>query len=90
MGCPFEADENGVTPLHIAAKNGNYDIAKIIIDRLPKMNIDHRRNNNLTSTMIAAAKGNLFLVKYFKRCGADLNLKTPSGTSMLHFAAMSG
>ena len=55
------ANNGGFTPLHIAAKNGYFEICKLIID-----NVDHTNpadNNGSTPLYLAAQNGHLGIFK---------------------------
>lgn len=81
-------DQNGTTPLMIAAKIGNPRIVRMLLAHNPDVN---RKNNEGTSAlMIAAEHGQVFVAEQLISKGADLNAKNSNGFTSLEIAKRHG
>ncbi len=81
------SDQNGVTPLRLAAQNGHLEVVKHLIEwRAPI-------NGNCTDKSplyVATYNGHLAIVKYLVECGAAISPDQKDGWSPLHAAAGKG
>ncbi|MDY6940572.1 MAG: ankyrin repeat domain-containing protein [Cyanobacteriota bacterium] len=74
--------------LHLASHNGYYAIAKLLIKKGAKVNIERLGNTALT---LAIEGGHLDVIELLIASGADVNQKTkPDRSSPLHKAVSSG
>jgi len=81
-------DQNGNTPLMIAAKIGNPRIVKILLAHNPDIN---RKNNNGNSAlMIAAEHGQVFVAEQLIAHGADIYAKNADGFTAIEIAQRNG
>jgi len=81
-------DQNGNTPLMIAAKVGNPRIVKMILAHNPDVN---RKNNEGNSAlMIAAEHGQVFVAEQLLANGADRYAKNSNGFTPLEIAKRNG
>ena len=88
LPCEF-ADPNGFTALHISVWLNRADCVQNILDNT-SCAIDLRSSNGKTPLMLAAATGNLKLLKLFLDRGADIEGKDNSGFTPILCAAHSG
>ena len=84
--------DDGVTPLHSAAKMGRFDIYKLIFDHLEDK--DPRDNNGKSSLHAAVQDLSLFhnenhmkIFKYNFENGIDVNPPDDEGNTVLHYIA---
>lgn len=83
---PHHCDIDGDTPLHIAARRGNYSIVKALAS-MGNINLSALNNTGLTPMALAAARGHDRIVRLLLRHGADASEHGESNWSALHFAA---
>jgi len=86
----------GLTPLHWAVLSGDGDLIARMIERILKdaedtqpALLDARDAHGLTPLMWAAGDGNLAALEALVPAGADINLRSPSGNTALHYAIAS-
>jgi len=77
-------DEDGDTPLHLAAEEGQTIIAEFLISKGAKVN--GKSNNKETPLHLAAEKGHLEMVRLLIKKGADINIKNEKGETPLEIA----
>jgi hypothetical protein len=83
---PSTRDQQGLTPLHLAAERDHLAIAMLLLDRNALINA--RANGGRTPLHLAACYGSAALVEYFVDDGrADVNARTADGRTPLHYAA---
>ena len=85
---------SGLTPLHIAASFGNFQIVEYILQKCENiMKHDNKNPRNSwkeTPLHFAASKGHLKICKYIVDKVEDKNPKNILGRTPLHYAAISG
>ncbi len=81
-------DENGRTPLHLAAQSGFDEAAKILIEA--GADIDAKDTKFRTPLYLAIDSGNEPLSYYLMEKGADVNARGGMYTTPLHLAARFG
>lgn len=79
-------DNEGRSPLMIAAKNGDYDLVSLFID--DGVEFSKRDNNGMTAFMIACGEGHLPVVKLLADYVKEANDKDKEGKTALHHACM--
>jgi hypothetical protein len=83
---PSTRDQQGLTPLHLAAERDHLAIAMLLLDH--KALINARANGGRTPLHLAARYGSAALVEYLVDDGrADVNARTVDGRTPLHYAA---
>ncbi|WP_264329012.1 ankyrin repeat domain-containing protein [Wolbachia endosymbiont (group A) of Andrena hattorfiana] len=78
-------DENGMTPLHHAAANGDIKTAKSLIDKGADVNAQDK--DSMTPLHRAAANNNEESVKLLVEYGAKVDVQDKDGLTPLHYAA---
>jgi ankyrin repeat protein len=76
-----DANYDDITPLFIAVENGNYDIAKLLLDHGANVNAADKRNR--TPLMFLDDDATVELVDLLLRAGADIHAKDDNGNSVL-------
>jgi hypothetical protein len=84
----FTKDTDGFTPLHYAALNGEYAIAKLLLAN--KADSNAKDNHGDTPLHNAAALGHKDLVELLLANGADVNARNSHGDTPLESAAALG
>jgi hypothetical protein len=83
-------NDDGCTPLHVAASNNSVGAVKIILDYDRKLLLA-RDKKKWTAFMLAAKKGHVKVLEVLKTKGQNVNEKTlKNGWSGLHIAAENG
>lgn len=72
----------GDTPLGIAARNGNLEIVKALVERGASLDIG-KESGDWTPLMYASAYGHVEVVKYLFAKAADVNVKAKGLTPLL-------
>lgn len=80
---------SGGLPLHQAVSSVNYDVVEYLAKRI-KVNLDSQDYSGKTPIMYAAIQGNLEIVNYLAEAGADLEILTTGGESLVMKAASTG
>ncbi len=80
---------DGVTALHLAALNGNYDVVKALIDKRADVNVGDE--DGWTALMYASKKGHLTTVQaLLDVSGIDINARDYDGSTALYLAVLKG
>lgn len=87
-GAPFTSDWLGTTALHVAAQNGNKEIAEILLRG--GVNRDARTKLERTALHLAAQYGSLEVVDLLLTHGADVNARDMLKMTPLHWAVERG
>jgi ankyrin repeat protein len=83
------ADERGVTPLFMAAKNGHRDVVALLLKHGATMN--PLRQDGVTPLFIAVQEGRRDVVALLLEKGADVNAQARiGGVTLLHVGAFRG
>ncbi len=77
-------DKNGERPLHHAARNGNAEFCKTLVDAGAQVNA--QSIGGYAPLHIAARGDNLAVLKILLDAGADVNIQDGSGWTPLHWA----
>ncbi len=75
-------DDNGMTPLHIAAERGDPRLVKLLLDA--GADIEKNEKHGMTPLLKAASKGTAETVQAFIDAGADLTARDNGGSSALY------
>ena len=78
----------GETPLHVAALNGQLDVARLLLENGAEVN--QALTNGATPLWVAAHQGQLDVAKLLLEGGADVNQANTYGATPLHVAAHQG
>jgi len=84
----FSRDNNGLTPLHFAARNGHKDVAELLLAN--KAEVNAKTNNGRTPLHEAAEAGHKSVGELLLVNKADVKAKTYRGYTALHLAAFKG
>jgi len=90
-GSPIDPkNENGVTPLIMAAYYGKMDIADLLLASGAAYDAAYRTSSGITYLMVFSRIGDLRRVKALLDMGADIHGKDVNGDSALHWAIRAG
>uniref|UniRef100_UPI00387FB281 Transcription factor ETV6,DARPin n=1 Tax=synthetic construct TaxID=32630 RepID=UPI00387FB281 len=81
-------DNDGYTPLHLAASNGHLEIVEVLLKNGADVNASDL--TGITPLHAAAATGHLEIVEVLLKHGADVNAYDNDGHTPLHLAAKYG
>ena len=83
------ADDDGWTPLHFSARNGNYELFRYFLDRGSDISLKTEDGSNCLQ--IAADEGHLDFCKILlEKSIFDVNMADDDGWTPLHFSARDG
>lgn len=74
-----KTDKHGTTAFGMAIKQCNFDIARLLIQKMENFDIDQRNTQGYTLLHAAAADGNFQTVKFLVDNGADITKFGPCG-----------
>lgn len=87
-------NDNGASPLEWASSSGNLDKVKVLLENGAKINPEVCKKtgcvDNGSSPLHSSAWRNPEIFKYLLEKGADVNVKTSEGETVLHYAAQGG
>lgn len=81
-------DTSGYTALHYAARQGHYDVCKLLVDN--KAEVNARTNGGATPLYRAAMMGRDHIVELLINAGASATIQDDDGNTPLHRAAVNG
>ena len=87
---PYLADDDGRTPLHVAAASGNIVFFNELVNTYDQPNFNFSEDRQWTPLHFAAASGSEEVAKILLDNGANPYLEDDDGWTPLHFAAASG
>jgi ankyrin repeat protein len=79
-------DENGLTPLHLASRNGDMGIAQFLLEHGADLNA--RDSNDVTALHFASQEGHLRVVQLLLNCGAEVNGRDKENQTPLHMVSI--
>ena len=79
--------KNGLTPWHKAAKNGELDVVKDLLEKDPSLLNSQDADNKCSALYQACRRGKINVVNYLIEKGADVNLADKAGKNPLHLTA---
>jgi len=82
-------NDNGFTPLHEAAKNGNLDICQLILKNIKEFNPSNK-STGVTALHVAAENGHFDICQLIIKNIVDKNPADDNGFTPLHLAAQNG
>lgn len=68
---PALQDNDGYTPLHFAAQEGNIEVAKVLLDRGVPFDSTNKFGNTPLSVAVFNSKGDGTFIALLRRAGAD-------------------
>jgi hypothetical protein len=83
-----QANNNGATPLFIAAQNGHLEVVEVLLEQ--RANVNQAKNVGATPLYIAAQNGHLAVVKALLEKGANIDQACNTGATPLSGAAQNG
>jgi len=86
---PSIKGKKGSTPLHFAARRGNEEIVKVLLEH-PKVKVDAKDSSGKTALHLACSEGHCRVCKLLLNKGADIKAVTADNTTPLHNAILNG
>ena len=86
---PSLRGKNRSTPLHLAARRGNDEIVKVLLDQ-PSVKIDAKDDSGKTALHLACSKGHRKVCEMLMNFGADIKAVTADKMTPLHSAILNG
>jgi ankyrin repeat protein len=83
----LRAGEDLDTPLHLASKNGDYDVVRFLIDNGADINIQNARGETPLFRAVGNENTRLDVVEYMVTHGAVVDTADKNGSTSLHEAA---
>ncbi len=84
----MESDKDS-TPLYYAVRSGQTNMVRLLVHKGAEIN-SHRPLGLEWPLILAAARGQKVMIEIFLKNKADVNVKTVSGETALHYAASEG
>ncbi len=85
---PDDKSDQDMTPLFIAAENGNLEVAQLLLEF--NASLTQKSNELWTPLHISAFRGQFKMVKFLIESGSDVNSRTSSGSTPLILASENG
>ena len=86
---PSIKGKKGSTPLHFAARRGNDEIVKVLLEN-PRVKVDVRDSYGKTALHMACSEGQSSVCQLLLNKGADIKAVTADSTTPLHNAILNG
>ena len=86
---PSTEDKKRSTPLHFAARRGNHEIVKVLLEH-PKVNVDGKDSSGKTALHLACSEGHSKVCQLLLNYGASVEAATADKTTPLHNAILHG
>lgn len=86
--CRFTPTDSGVTPLHLACKEGNIECVRLLVEYEPAL-LEHKAEDGATGIFLAAHNEHPGVVQYMIDMGADVDVMSKDGT-VVHSAVLGG
>ena len=86
---PSLRGRNGYTPLHLAARRGNEEIVKVLLDQ-PSVAVDAKDDSGKTALHFACSEGHRKVCQILLNFGADIKAVSTDKTTPLHSAIFNG
>jgi len=86
--CTYRGDGEPRSPLVAAARNGNLEIGKLLMNA--NADVEFHAEGDETPLMAASEYGHIDFVKYLTSNGAEINKKVPQNSTALIAASRSG
>ena len=86
---PSLRDNNGNTPLHLAARRGYDEIVKVLLDQ-PNVDVNAKDGSGKTPLHLAASEGHRKICQVLLNFGADIREVSADRTTSLHSAILNG
>ena len=86
---PSIKGKKGSTPLHFAARRGNDEIVKVLLEN-PRVKVDVRDSYGKTALHMACSEGQSSVYQLLLNKGADIKAVTADSTTPLHNAILNG
>ena len=86
---PSIRGKKGSTPLHFAARRGNDEIVKVLLEYL-KVKVNARDGSGKTALHMACSEGHSRVCQLLLNKGADIKAVTADNTTPLHNAILNG
>jgi len=88
--CGIVKNEEGKTPLHIAAGKGHLEILLLLLYKAGKGKINIQDHHNRTPLYMAIDKNQMKVAEFLVKSGANIFCLTTEGTNLLHVASRRG
>ena len=80
-------DDRGYTGLHYACRNGNIEVAQLLLDNKANMNMK-TTDENETPITLACQESHLHIIKLLISRGCNINVSGAKGKTGLHYACL--
>ena len=80
-------DDRGYTGLHYACRNGNIEVAQLLLDNKANMNMK-TTDENETPITLACQESHLHIIKLLISRGCNINVSGTKGKTGLHYACL--
>ncbi|XP_066913327.1 histone-lysine N-methyltransferase EHMT2-like [Clytia hemisphaerica] len=88
--CGIVKNEEGKTPLHIAASKGHLEILLLLLYKAGKGKVNVQDHHNRTPLYMAVDKNHMKVAEFLVKGGANIFCQTTEGTNLLHVASRRG
>ena len=81
-----QTEEQGLSPLHVAAGQGNCEVVQLLVDAKANINLATTDGKGIYPLFVASEKGHCEVVRLLLSANANINLATTDGKSSLFVA----